>query len=338
MHGSVSVVGRVEGMGAVYLGAAGDPSSSTASGPSTWRACNTCGTPAPRSLFARDGFHIVGCRACGLVYVGEDPAGIDFDALYDERYYTGGHEGVFADYMGQAPARRASARRRLWALAPLHWHARRQAAWAKRTPRLLDVGCAAGFFIAEAAEHPLCRYTVQGVELSRYAAAFAQERMGLPVFNGTLAQAALPAGHFDVVTLWDVIEHVDDPAAVLAEVARVLAPGGRVVLTTGDIGSVYAQARGADWHLMTPPWHLYYFDRATLAATAQRAGLQVLGVRSQGVGGDGRWSRSRPGLLWDRLRDRGDIMQVTLGHATQDAPIGPTAPIHQGHGEAGRGA
>lgn len=265
-----------------------------------WRACQACEATGPALLYPRDGFHIVQCRSCGLVYVGEDPAAIDFDALYDERYYTGGQEGVFADYVGQAPARRAAARRRLFTLRRL-----------VPRGRLLDVGCAACFFLAEAQAH----YQVRGVELSAFSSRFAREQFGLDVVTGTLHDAAFDAASFDLVTLWDVIEHVPDPVAVLAEVARVLAPGGRVVLTTGDIGCAYAQARGADWHLMTPPFHLYFFSRATLARLAARAGLRVLHVAARGVAGDGAWARSKPGIVLNHLLGRGDIMQVTLAHA-----------------------
>lgn len=282
------------------------------------RACKACGSPSPSGLFERDGFHIVRCRGCGLVYVGEDPAAIDFEALYDEGYYKSSKDNkedkedkegpadqaeaprAFDDYVGQESARRASARRRLWSLRRLQTRG-----------RLLDVGCAAGFFLAEAKAF----YEVQGVELSAYASDYARQRLGLDVFTGTLQQAALPSARFDLVTLWDVIEHVPDPGAVLAEVARVLAPGGRVVLTTGDIGSAYAQARGAQWHLMTPPWHLYFFSRATLGLLASRAGLQVQGVAARGVAGDSALARSRPGIVLGHLLGRGDIMQVTLGHA-----------------------
>jgi SAM-dependent methyltransferase len=265
-----------------------------------WRACNACGGPESRGLFERDGFHIVECTHCGLVYVGEDPAQIDFPALYDEGYYNGGEEGVFTDYMGQAQARRRSARRRVWGLRRL-----------KRRGRLLDVGCAAGFFLVEASAH----FAVRGVELSAFSSRFARERFGLDVVTGTLHDAAFGAAQFDLVTLWDVIEHLPDPAAALTEVARVLAPDGRVVLTTGDVGSDYARAHGAHWHLMTPPWHLYYFSRATLATLAARAGLRFAHVAARGVAGDGPFARSKPGLVLGHLLGRGDIMQVTLAHA-----------------------
>ena len=265
------------------------------------RACPVCGTAAPAPLFPKDGFQMVRCHACSLVYVGEDPAGIDFAALYDQSYYTGGSDAVFADYVGQEAARRAQARRKLALLRHL----------PPRIPeagRLLDVGCAAGFFLAEARAH----YSVQGVELSDWSSAYARERLGLPVVTGTLQDAQLPSAHFDVVTLWDVIEHVPEPVPLLAEAARVLKPGGRLVLTTGDWGSAYAQARGADWHLMTPPWHLSMFSRATLAHAAQAAGLRVVAWRSEGVAGDGWLWRNKASLLLSRMVGLGDIVRLTL--------------------------
>ncbi len=265
------------------------------------RACPVCGTGSPAALFAKDGFHMVGCRVCTAVYVGEDPAAIDFQALYGQSYYTGGHDAVFADYTGQEASRRAHARRKLWLLRHLAPRVARQGRW-------LDVGCAAGFFLAEARAH----YEVQGVELSAWSSAYARDRLGLPVVTGTLQQAALPADHFDVISLWDVIEHVPDPVPLLAEAARVLRPGGRLVLTTGDWGSAYARRRGADWHLMTPPWHLTMFSRATLAEASRRAGLRVVGWRTEGVAGDGPLWRNKASLLVSRLLGWGDIVRLTL--------------------------
>jgi len=268
------------------------------------RACAVCGQTNPTPLFGKDGFDLVRCNGCGLVYVGADPATIDFAALYGESYYKGGSDAVFSDYVGQEAARRAHARRRL--------------AWLRHVPpriashgALLDVGCAAGFFLAEARKF----YDVQGVEPSEWSSAYARERLGLPVFTGTLQQARLPAGRFDVVTLWDVIEHVGEPVSLLAEAARVLRPGGRLVLTTGDWGSAYARRRGADWHLMTPPWHLTMFSRATLALAAERAGLAVVAWRSEGVAGDGWLWRNRLSLAVSRALGLGDIVRLTLERA-----------------------
>ena len=267
----------------------------------SFRACVVCGTADPQWQFRKNGHDMVACGACGCLYVGEDPAGIDFEALYGQAYYSGGSDAVFADYVGQQAARRAQAR---FKLATLRYLPPR----VPRSGRLLDVGCAAGFFLAEARAH----YEVQGVELSAWSSQYARERLQLPVFTGTLQQAALPDDHFDVVTLWDVIEHVPDPVPLLAEAARVLKPGGRLVLSTGDWGSAYAQRKGPDWHLMTPPWHLTMFSRATLTRAAARAGLMPVGWRSEGVAGDGRAWRNRPALLLSRMLGLGDIVRLTL--------------------------
>jgi SAM-dependent methyltransferase len=267
----------------------------------SFRDCPVCAAAGPTLAFRKHGFDMVACSACGALYVGQDPGTIDFEALYGEAYYTGGSDAVFADYVGQEAARRAHARRKLWWLRTLPPR-------IPRTGRLLDVGCAAGFFLAEARAF----YEVQGVELSAWSSAYARDRLQLPVITGTLAQAALPAAHYDVITLWDVIEHVADPVPLLAEAARVLKPGGRLVLTTGDWGSAYARARGAGWHLMTPPWHLTMFNRATLQRAAERAGLRVVAWRSEGVAGDGWWWRNKASLALSRALGLGDIVRLTL--------------------------
>ncbi len=265
------------------------------------RSCPVCDGALAAPLFRKDGYDIVSCQACGAAFVGQDPAQIDFQALYGEAYYTGGNDAVFADYVGQEAARRAHARRKLALLRHLPPR-------LPRHGRLLDVGCAAGFFLAEARAF----YEVQGVELSAWSSAYARDRLGLTVFTGSLQQATLPAAHFDIVTLWDVIEHVPDPVPLLAEAARVLQPGGLLVLSTGDWGSDYARSRGADWHLLTPPWHLSFFSRETMARAAQRAGLRVVHCASEGVAGDGPFWRHRAGLLLGRLLDRGDILRMSF--------------------------
>jgi len=150
---------------------------------------------------------------------------------------------------------------------------------------LLDVGCYTGVFVEIAARHG---WNAWGLEPSRWAVEQAQAR-GLHVVQGTLDTAELPEAHFDVVTMWDVIEHLADPLGALARVRRLLQspepaegrPGGGVVVHTIDIESLFARVMGARW-----PWlmemHLYYFSRRTLRAMLEKCGFQIISDRPQG--------------------------------------------------------
>ena len=101
------------------------------------------------------------------------------------------------------------------------------------------------------------------------------------VIQGTLTTVSLPEAHFDVLTLWDVIEHITDPHKALQQAHHLLKPGGLLVVHTIDIESAFARLMGARW-----PWlmemHLYYFSRFSLSMMLEQCGFQVLDLRPQG--------------------------------------------------------
>jgi 2-polyprenyl-3-methyl-5-hydroxy-6-metoxy-1,4-benzoquinol methylase len=143
--------------------------------------------------------------------------------------------------------------------------------------RLLDVGCATGYFLNAAR----LDFETQGIELSEWAALYARERLRLDVVNAGLDEASLPAEHFDVVTLNDVIEHFTDPRAALLRIQGLLRPGGLLYLVTPNIESLSARIlRGRWWGLR--PAHVFYFSPATLTALLRETGFEVELVKSYG--------------------------------------------------------
>ncbi len=122
----------------------------------------------------------------------------------------------------------------------------------------------------------------------------------------------------------DVIEHLPEPADTLADCARALEPGGVLVLTTGDFGSMLARATGRSWRLMTPPQHLWFFTVDSIRRLAARLGLEVveiahpwkiaplslifyqigraLGVQRASAGGSGASRLGVPVNLFDAMR------------------------------------
>src|SRR5262249_61330574 len=97
---------------------------------------------------------------------------------------------------------------------------------------------------------------------------------GVAVNTGVADEATLARlGSFDVIVMLDVIEHLPDPDTMLRLLGRHLAPGGIIVITTGDFGSLVARLSGRHWRLMTPPQHLWFFTGDSLSRMARSAGL-----------------------------------------------------------------
>jgi 2-polyprenyl-3-methyl-5-hydroxy-6-metoxy-1,4-benzoquinol methylase len=137
--------------------------------------------------------------------------------------------------------------------------------------RVLEVGCAYGYFL----ELLRGRYPDSvGVDVSEVAVTAARDR-GLDARAGDLLEVDVQ-GSFGAVCLWDTIEHLAAPDAVLRRATELLAPGGHVFLTTGDFGSLLARMQGLRWRQIHPPTHLFYFTRRSLARLCQRVGLKVL--------------------------------------------------------------
>lgn len=231
------------------------PSTARQAGDGDWRAF--------RCTYSGYGRHhtIVECQQCGLVYTDPRPDGHDIVKTYqavEDPLYLEEREGRVLTFEHH--------------LKPLE----RLTGPPNGRP-LLDVGCYTGIFVEIAARHG---WDAWGVEPSQWAVEHAHTR-GLHVVQGTLDTADLPEAHFDVVTMWDVIEHVADPRETLQQAHRLLRPNGLLVVHTIDIDSSFAQLMGARW-----PWlmemHLYYFSRRTLRAMLEKCGFQVLSDRPQG--------------------------------------------------------
>lgn len=136
--------------------------------------------------------------------------------------------------------------------------------------KLLDVGCYTGVFPLLAQQHG---YEAYGVEPSEWAAGIASERLPHKIHQGYLASAPFPPGSFDIVTSWDVIEHVTDPSKEIELMARALKPGGWLFLSTMASEALIVKLLGSHWPWYMP-MHLFYFTPKTLSEFMHRAGLK----------------------------------------------------------------
>jgi len=148
----------------------------------------------------------------------------------------------------------------------------------RRTGRLLDVGCGGGFFVGEAAA---AGWDAAGTEVSAAAVEFGRGR-GWRLHRGVVADAGLAPGSLDVLTLFEVIEHVRDPAGLLRECAGVLRPGGLLYLSTPNMGSLSRRLLGADWSVISRD-HVSLHTAAALRAVCARAGLGRPRIASRNI-------------------------------------------------------
>lgn len=129
--------------------------------------------------------------------------------------------------------------------------------------RLLDIGCGYGFFLKEM---KLRGWDVEGVEVSQTGRQYARDKWGIDVYSQPVEDIDIPENSFDVVTLFYLIEHVNDPLVLLREVNRILRPGGLILLrwphTTPIVRILGPLSRKLD--LYHTPYHLYDFSPETM--------------------------------------------------------------------------
>lgn len=223
----------------------------------TCQLCGRSGEMLP--LYPAHG--IVRCPDCDLVfYAGKASP----DGLYGEEYFAGGE---YYDYQSDKDVLQRNFRTQITRLLRL-----------VPSGRLLEIGSAYGFFLDVARHH----WDVVGMDVSEEGVRHGREVLGLPIVRGDFLDAPDQSESFDLICLWDTIEHLPRPVQTIEKAARWLKPGGALVLTTGDIESFVARLRGARWRQIHPPTHLFYFSRKTLRRAVEQVGLRVRTVTSIG--------------------------------------------------------
>ncbi len=233
--------------------------------------CNLCGVDESEPLFkgrdrllgGTETFQWVRCRRCGLIYLNPRPTLAEMACYYPTNYEPFTRHERAENWLARLRYR-------------VYIHKLRRIAGQEPKPgRLLDVGCGIGDFMLGMRQRG---WEVHGVDLSPNAVALARQK-GLDVFQGQLFDVPYAEQGFDLVTMWDVLEHLHDPSAHLARVAQILKPRGKFVVTLPNPHSLDFRLFGPLWTGLDVPRHLYVFVRPALLALFQRAGLEVTSAR-----------------------------------------------------------
>lgn len=238
-------------------------------------ACCLCGSAETRPFFSAARVRASGtdlppiaeCVHCGLVYVTPRPTAAALRSLYDESYFRSPCSIAhgYDDYLAQQALLAPTFRRRIEYVQRLR---------DGLPGRYLDVGCAAGFSVEAAAA---LGWDAQGVDISAWACEAGRSR-GLRITTGELSDAAARIGRecLDLVSMWDYIEHVQDPVGEVRCAYDLLAADGHLAVATPDLGSLPARLAGPRWMGIKPKEHLFYFTRRAMRRILEQSGFEIV--------------------------------------------------------------
>src|SRR4030042_1256972 len=203
--------------------------------------CYLCGKNDLKPAFEKLNWSISCCDECGLYRLDFKGSYYKFIAnYYNKAFFTGSDKRAgYFDYEGDKKAEKKNMQQYLRGILKY-----------KKQGKLLDVGCATGLFMLEA---QASNFDVYGIDVSEYALSIAKKRFGKKVQLGSVEESKLPHNEYDIVTLFDVIEHLADPRKVLIKVKDLLKDDGLVIINTGDTDSLLAKLQDKDWHFFIPP-------------------------------------------------------------------------------------
>lgn len=229
--------------------------------------CPICNSGNNKFYCSKNDYKLFQCLNCNLVFVYPVPGNLS--DIYKKEYFKNvGQESGFGyvDYDLDKESMREIFE---------YYLKRLEAITTKR--KMFDIGAATGYFLDIAKERG---WQTAGSEISIYAAKVAAGR-GHKIFVGPLTDMKAEE-RYSIVTMWDVLEHLDSPREYLTAVNRILRDGGLLAVNTIDKYSLWARLWGKNWNLIVPPEHLYYYSRKNLIILLTDCGFEIIEMRKIG--------------------------------------------------------
>ncbi|MFA6365064.1 MAG: class I SAM-dependent methyltransferase [Candidatus Paceibacterota bacterium] len=222
--------------------------------------CCVCGSTEVKFFTRKESCDLYKCKQCGFIFVYPAPGSVSH--IYSEDYFSGAKGGSgYIDYEKDKEAMRDTIEIYLDEIEKL----------MPTRGKLFDIGAATGTFLEAASRRG---WQVSGVEISDYAASKAREK-NLNVQTGLLENLEFKEAPFDVITMWDVLEHLPNPESTLKSINKLMKPKGLIAINTPNAGSLFARVMGKYWHLIVPPEHLSYFSVANLTKLLEKTDMHV---------------------------------------------------------------
>lgn len=226
--------------------------------------CPVCRSGDIKFFCEKNGCKLRRCSSCRLIFVWPAPGNLT--EIYSESYFKraakneGENKFGYVDYEKDKRAMQETFSRYLDKISNLD-----------SGGRIFDVGAATGYFLDMARERG---WATGGIEISAYAANMAKNK-GHDIFLGDLKELMIEE-KYDVVTMWDVLEHLSNPDGYLKSVHGILKDGGILAINTINSSSFWARLLGRNWHAILPPEHLFYYSVKSLNILLGNNGFKII--------------------------------------------------------------
>jgi 2-polyprenyl-3-methyl-5-hydroxy-6-metoxy-1,4-benzoquinol methylase len=229
--------------------------------------CPICNSRDSKFYCSKNSYALFHCENCDLVFV--DPVPENLSEIYNEAYFRNEKQNIGFGYVDYDQDKES--------MKGIFDNYMKKIERITLERDIFDIGAATGFFLDIARQRG---WKTSGSEISKYAARVASRR-GHRIFVGSLMDMNTD-DKYGLITMWDVLEHLDHPSEYMKVVNRILKAGGILAVNTIDKFSIWARLWGKDWHLIVPPEHLYYFSRKNIKILLEDCGFEIIEMRKIG--------------------------------------------------------
>lgn len=205
---------------------------------------------------------ILKCQKCGHVFSDLYLKDKEFFKIYNKDYFFGGE---YHNYLADKKILQKNFKSRLKILQTFIKPTRHK--------HLLEIGSAYGFFLDIAKDKFI---TLQGIDITKDGTLYAREELKLNVINNSFLKTDFGNKKYDVVCMWDTVEHLEQPHLYFEKLSNHMAAGALIAITTGDIGSLNARIRKDKWRLIRTPTHIHFFSKKTMTRMLNKYGFDVI--------------------------------------------------------------
>lgn len=224
------------------------------------KECRLCKSKKLSVFLSLKDFKLLKCSSCQIIFIDPFPSATLQKEANRELY---GRQMVQKEYWKKLPQLKRRVKKAVTELQKF-----------KKDGKLLDVGCGFGLFLEMAKE---AGFKVYGVEMEKETVKAVQEKFGLKnIYQKNIKEIGFPERYFDVITLFDILEHLENPEVILKELKKLLKPNGVLVVQSPNIKSIMFKLTKEKWNWLLFPNHLYHFTPKSLASLLNDSGYKII--------------------------------------------------------------